>query len=110
MSSKCACNCGGKMKHQKGGQINNKKSNNMKENLGSIQSILDSFKKGGCVKKKQDGGDLSPKALTVKQKGGKAHKELNQNLLLFILLLLQPVNCQRWIHNQVPILLLKNLS
>ena len=72
MSSKCACNCGGKMKHQKGGNITNKKSNNMKENLGSIQSILDSFKKGGCVKKKQDGGDLSPKALTVKQKGGKA--------------------------------------
>ena len=59
MSSKCACNCGGKMKHQKGGQItNNKKSNNMKENLGSIQSILDSFKKGGCVKKKQDGGKV----------------------------------------------------
>lgn len=58
--------------NKQGGQINNKKSNNMKENLGSIQSILDSFKKGGCVKKKQDGGDLSPKALTVKQKGGKA--------------------------------------
>ena len=56
MSSKCACNCGGKMKHQKGGQINNKKSNNMKENLGSIQSILDSFKKGGVVQKKQIGG------------------------------------------------------
>ena len=57
---------------KQGGIINNKNSNEMKENLGSIQSILDSFKKGGCVKKKQDGGDLSPKALTVKQKGGKA--------------------------------------
>ena len=43
--------------NKQGGQINNKKSNNMKENLGSIQSILDSFKKGGCVKK-QNGGDI----------------------------------------------------
>lgn len=76
MSSKCACNCGGKMKHQKGGLItNNKNSEQMKENLGSIQGILDSFKNGGNLKK-QNGGDLSPKAMEAKKKGGKAPERI----------------------------------
>ena len=57
--------------NKKGGTINNKNSEQMKENLGSIQGILDSFKNGGNLKK-QNGGDLSPKAMEAKQKGGKA--------------------------------------
>jgi len=62
-------------KKQNGGIINNKKSNNMKENLGSIQSILDSFKKGGKMKC-QNGGDLSPKSAIVAKNGSKAPKRI----------------------------------
>ena len=61
--------------NKQGGQINNKKSNNMKENLGSIQSILDSFKKGGKMKC-QNGGDLSPKATVVAKNGSKVHQRI----------------------------------